>query len=47
MGKFLGVRNPKITVRRPNNKPVLRYFRFQVLDTCDWTSAEKYMWPDE
>ena len=46
MGKLFGVRNPKITLRRLENKPVLRYLRFQVLGTCDWTGAEKYMWPD-
>ena len=38
---FLGVRNPKITLRRLKNKPVLRYSRFQVLRTCDWTGAKK------
>ena len=46
MGSFLGVRNPKITLRRLKNKPVLRYLRFQVLGTCDQTAAEKYMWAD-
>ena len=43
MGKFLGVRNPKITLRRLKGKPVLRYLRFQVLGTCDWTSDKKYV----
>ena len=46
MGIFFGVRNPKITLRRLKNKPVLRYLRFQVLGTCDQTGAKKYMWPD-
>ena len=46
MGKFFGVRNPKITVRRLKNKPVLRYLRFQVLSPCDWTGAKEYIWPD-
>ena len=46
MGKFFRVRNPKIILRRLKNKPVLQYLRFQVLSTCDWTDAEKYMWPD-
>ena len=44
MGKFFGVRNPKITLRRVKNKPVLRYLRFKVFKiagTCDWTSAKK------
>ena len=27
-------------------KPVLSYLRFQVLGTCDQTSAEKYRWLD-
>ena len=42
MGEFFGVRNPKIILRRLKNKPVLRYLRYQVLGTCDWTGAEKY-----
>ena len=46
MGKFFGVRNPKITPRILKNKPVLRYLRFQVLDTYEWTGAKKYMRPD-
>ena len=46
MGKFFGVRNPKITPRILKNKPVLRYLRFQVLDTYQWTGAKKYMRPD-
>ena len=36
---FLGARNLKITVRL-KNKPFLRYLRFQILGTCDWTGAE-------
>ena len=46
MVKFYGVRNSKITLKRLRNKPVLRYLRIQVLGTCDWIGAEKYMWPD-
>ena len=46
MGKFFGVRNPKITLRRLKNKAALRYLRFQVLGTCDRTGVEKCMWPD-
>ena len=46
MGQFFGVRNPKITLRKLTNKLLLKYLRFQVLGTCDQTSAEKYMWPD-
>ena len=46
MGKFFGVRNLKIRPRRLKNKPVLRYLKFQILCTCDWTGAEKYIWPD-
>ena len=45
MGKFFGVRNPKILLRRFKNKPVLRYLRLQVLGTYDRTGAEKDMWP--
>ena len=43
MGNFWGLKNLKIKLRRVKNKPVLRFLRFQVLGTCDWTSAEKYM----
>ena len=46
MGKFFGVKNPKITLRRLKNKPTLRYLRFQVLSTCDQAGTKKYMWPD-
>ena len=46
MGKFFGVQNPKITLRRLENKPALRYLRFQVLSLCDETGTKKYMWPD-
>ena len=46
MSKFFGKRNPKITLRRNKNEPALRYFRFQVCSTFDWTGAKKYMWPD-
>ena len=42
MGEFIGIRNPKITLRKLINKPVLRYLRFQVLGTCDQTGAKKY-----
>ena len=35
MGKFFEVRNPKITLRRLKNKPVLRYLIFKVPGTCD------------
>ena len=42
MGEFIGIRNPKITLRRLKNKPVLRYLRFQVLGAWDQTGAEKY-----
>ena len=45
MGIFW-VRNPKISLTRLKDKPVLRYLRFQVLGTCDQTGAKKYMWPD-
>ena len=45
MGKFFGVRNPKITLGRLKNKPVSRCLRFQVLCTCDWTGAKKDKWP--
>ena len=45
-GKFFEVRNPKITLRRLKNKPILRYLRFQVLGTCDRTNTKKYMWPN-
>ena len=45
MGKFFWVRNLQITLTKLKNKPVLRYFRFQVLDTCDQTNAEE-LWPD-
>ena len=44
MDNFWEVRNPKITLTRLKNKPVLRYLRFQVLGTCDQGSAKKYMW---
>ena len=40
------MRNPKITLRRLTNKPVLRYLRFQDVGICDQTGAEKYMWPN-
>ena len=46
MGKFFGVRNPKITLRRLKNKPFSRNLGFQVLGTCEWTGVEKYMWLD-
>ena len=46
MGELFGVRNPKITLWRLKNKPVLRYVRFQVLGTCDQTDTEKYMRQD-
>ena len=46
MGKFFGVRNPEVSLRRPKNKLVLRYLRFKVLSPSDQTGAEKYMWPD-
>ena len=46
MGKFFGVRNPKITLKRLKDKPVLRHLRFQVLSICDRTGAEKYRWPN-
>ena len=46
MVEIFGVRNPKITLRRLKNKPVLRYLRFQVLGARDRTNAEKYMWPN-
>ena len=46
MGMFFGVRNPKITLRRLKNKLVLRYLKFQVLNTFDRTGAKKYKWPD-
>ena len=43
LDKFFGVRNPKISLKRHKNKPVLKYLKFQVLGTCDSTSAKKYM----
>ena len=47
-GKFVGVRNPKVSLIRLKNKPVLiRYSIFQLLGTCDQTSTEKYMWPEK
>ena len=36
----------KSHIRKLKNKPVSRYLTFQVLGTCDQTSAKKYMWPD-
>ena len=36
-------KNPKITLRRLKNKPVLRYLRFQVFSTCDWSGAKKHV----
>ena len=50
MGIYFGVRNPKITLRSLKNKlnkqSSVRYLRFQVLNTCNCTNPEKYMWPD-
>ena len=47
MSKLFGARNPKIIlISKTENKKVLRYSRFQVLSTCDWTGAKKYIWLD-
>ena len=46
MGKIFVVGNPKIALRRLENKPVIRYLRFQILSTCDQSGAGKYIWPD-